>query len=227
MQATIAPPELELASDLLMCGLTLRRLARSAPSLVRLTIGSRGAPPLFAEKAAMLDLLSFLATAEMALHSYADAELRRLRLPVTPGSTPWRTYIKRCDSTVTPPTSLPELRRLDLRLVEARNRLLAHRLRGHSLRVTIWRRTRRLQIALVPAMVSATADARLRTIAGGVGVPTTGSTGQVIAVLTQNAGALKGSQRKEIIELIREVGYETADPSSIVSDLLVVTGSLR
>lgn len=59
------------------------------------------------------------------------------------------------------------------------------------------------------------------------GAPTTGSTEQVVAVLTQNAGALKGSQRKEIVELTREVGYESADPSLIVSDLLAVTGSLR
>jgi hypothetical protein len=47
-----------------------------------------------------------------------------------------------------------------------------------------------------------------------------------VAALTQNAGVLKASQRKEIVELIREVGYESADPSLIVSDLLAVTGGL-
>jgi hypothetical protein len=125
----LRPPELDLASDLLMCGTTLRSLARSGPPLVRLTFAVGSPGPLFAETKAMLDLLSFLMTAEMALHSFADAELRRVPMAVPPDSTPWRTYLDWRESASTAPPVLEALRRLDLRLVEARNRLLAHRLR--------------------------------------------------------------------------------------------------
>ena len=226
VQSTLRVPELELASDLLMCAQTLRRLARSGPALVRAVAASGGAPAIFAETRALLDLLAFLATAEMALHSAADAQLRRSGRPVGRDTTPWRTYIKACDiGTVRTPV-LSELRRLDLRLVEARNRLLAHRLRGHALAVTTWRRSRRVQISLRPASVDAAADAELRAIATGIGAPATGSPLEVVAAVLAEAEALDGTSRKRVAELLKEVGYESQDPSLIVADLLRVTAQI-
>ena len=90
-----------------------------------------------------------------------------------------------------------------------------------------WRRTRRVQIALLPSAPSPTANASLRAIAAGIGAKTTGATHEVIAAIAQKAGALDSAKRKDVVELFRETGYESADPSLIVADLLAVTGNLR
>jgi hypothetical protein len=176
----------------------------------------------------MLDLSSFLATAEMALQTLSDAHLRRESPPgaVASNTTPWRVYLDRCERRTAPPLALPALRRLDLRLVEARSRLLAHRLRGHALRVATWRRTKRVQIALVPTEVDPTAEAELRAVARTIGAPATGPILQVVGAVLDGAGGLTKKSRRRVAELLRETGYESADPSLIVRDLLAVTATL-
>jgi hypothetical protein len=193
---------------------------------VRLVGASSGSPPLFAETAVLLDLMSFLAMADMALNTYADGQLRSRRIVPTRFDTPWRLYIKECDNAPAAPPRLAELRRLDLRLVEARNRLLAHRLRDHSLQVVTWRRTKRVQIAMVPAAPSVSADAKLRRVAARLGQPATGALEEVVDRILEEAGRLTKSQRNEVIDGLREVGYRSGDPSLIVRDLISVTSTI-
>lgn len=222
LQAGVAPPELVLASDLLMCAKSLRRLSRSGPALVLLWT-SASPPPLFAETTAQLDLLSFIATADMALNTFADRELRLASIMPKRNETPWRVYLSECERATPPPATLPELRRLDLRLVEARSRLLAHRLRDHSLRVVMWRRSRRVQIALVPQAVPGQADAAIRDLARRLRVRTTGSVEEVVDRVLEAAGGLDPGSRPHAIDLLREVGYFSGDPSLIVRDLIAIT----
>ena len=226
VQGTLRVPELDLASNLLMCADTLRRLARSASALVMEVIASGGTPPLLAETWAMLDLLGFLATTEMALHSPADAQLRRNVPSVDPNPTPWRAYIRLCDACTIQTTVLPELRRLDLRLVEARNRLLAHRLRGHALAVTTWRRSRRVQISLKPASVDPTADAEVRGIAAGIGAPAAGSPLGLLPLSSMGQALSTGlAVRGSPSRCVRSATSRRI-PRSSFADLLRVTGEL-
>lgn len=226
LQALVAPPELGLASDLLMCAKSLRRLSRSGPVLVRLLGPGSSPPPLFAETTAQLDLLSFITTADMALSTFADRELRLASIVPARSAISWRVYLAECETIPTPPVILPELRRLDLRLVEARNRLLAHRLRGHSLRVVLWRRTRRVQIALVPAVVPAPAVASMRGLARRLGVRSTGPLVEVVDHVLEAAGSLDPGSRPHAVDLLREVGYYSGDPSLVVRDLIAITRTI-
>ena len=183
-------------------------------------------PPLFAETTAELDLLSFITTADMALGTFADRELRLATILPARGDTPWRRYLRECEAATPTPPILPELRRLDLRLVEARNRLLAHRLRGHSLQVVLWRRTRRVQIALVPAVVPGPGDAAMRRLARRLGVRSTGPIGDVVDRVLEVAGRLDPGDRRGAVDLLRQVGYVSGDPSLVVRDLIAITRTI-
>jgi hypothetical protein len=225
LQARLRPPELDLASDLLVCAKALRRLARSGPALVR-SGGTPGSPPpLFAETTALLDLKSFLAAAETALSTFADRQLGST--PVADFETPWRVYLKAVEGASPPSAVLAELRRLDLRLVEARNRLLAHRIREHTLHVILWHRTRRVQIGLHPTSVPPAAEASMRSVATKLRVAATGPIDEVVDRVLEAGGQLDRDGRKRVVKLLRDVGYRSGDPSLVVRDLLAVTATIR
>jgi hypothetical protein len=227
IRSSVRPPDLELASDLLVTATTLRRLARSGPVLVRVVAASGGTPPIFSETTVLLDLQSFLASAEMAATTFAGHQLRSSGVAPVGNQTPWRLYLDRVEATSPRPSTIHSLRRLDLRLVEARHRLLAHRLRDHHLEVTTFHKSMRAQIGLRPSTVRPADDRAIRLLAAKVSATATGAMPDVVDSLIQQAGRLSKGDRRAVARLLRGVGYRSGDPSLIVADLLDLTATIR
>jgi hypothetical protein len=92
--------------------------------------------------------------------------------------------------------------------------------------VSVWQKTRRIQFARRSASPPLSADAELRAIARRHGLTGTGALAAVADELSAAAGGIAQTERRRIAQLFGDTGFESCDPSLIVSDLLAATATL-
>lgn len=219
-----------------MWSITLRRMAGSGPA--SLIAAERAFPDhpehqradedALATHRAHVDVIVFVTVGDMVLDDLAGLVLEREKADAS--DVPWREFMTRLDQAASRGQNdarLGPARELDLRLREARNRLVAHRDRRQAL-VFAWQPDNTIQVTLVDPNAVAEALAILAEVNSRLRLPLRGTHDYhaMLDWVIAFARELGAHDRKQVKDALRLAGFETYSPERIVEEVLALATSV-